>query len=187
MTIEQCVVRWDGFPGAPGYSVFYALPGAGFVAGIKNFFDSLKTAIPNNVNITVPNGGNSYNQSNGDLTGVWTGTGGGVVDCTGTSVYAAPVGASVRWETGTFIAGKRVRGRTYLVPMHSAIFDMDGSLLPAFMAILYTSCTALITAGGGNFVVWHRPTAPGATDGVAATVTDAFIGDRAAVLTSRRP
>jgi hypothetical protein len=186
MTIDQAVVRWDGFPGAPGYSVFYALPEGNVAAKLVDFFTELKTAIPSNVTVTVPASGNSYNQASGALTGVWSGGTGGTVDCTGTAVYAAPVGASVTWITDTFVSGKRIKGRTYLVPMHSAIFDMDGSLLSTFMAGLYTACTNLISGADGHLVVWHRPTSAG-DDGIAATVTDALINDKASVLRSRRP
>jgi len=185
MTIQKNVVTWTGFPGAPGYSVFYALPGGGFVDALHTFFQTLNGAFPANVRIQVAGSGLEINQATGVITGTWSGTTPALVTCTGGGNYAAPVGTSVNWLTSTVVGGKFVRGRTFLVPMASAVFDTDGSISATALSQIQTAAAALVTAGTDYFVAWHRPVA--GSGGVAANITGSLVRDRASVLTSRRP
>jgi phospholipase/lecithinase/hemolysin len=65
-------------------------------------------------------------------------------------------------------------------------FDTDGTLSGAAYTQIKSAADALIAAGAGNFVVWHRPTTKGGTDGSFGPVVSSRLRDKAAVLTSRR-
>ena len=105
----------------------------------------------------------------------------------GSEKWAAPVGAVITWNTADIRNSRRVKGRTFLVPIASSLFDVDGTLNPTNMSQIETVATNLRTASSGvELVVYGRPSAPGATDGTASLVTSHRIPDTAAILTSRR-
>jgi hypothetical protein len=185
--MDQCVVNWTGFPGAPGYSVFYALPGGSFADAIYTFFNTIKPQLPSTVKIQVPNSGAVMDQTTGEITGSWTGGSHSLITGGAAGKYHAAAGACVTWTTATFVHGRRLKGRTFLVPLESGCFAPDGSLDDGTRTILQGAVDALVTAGTDHFVIWHRPTTTGGSDGLTADVLSGSIRDRGAVLTSRRP
>lgn len=192
-TIDRGVVTWTGTPViGGGVTVMYARPGASLMAGIRTFFSALAGWIPNGVTLNFPSTGDSIEETTGDLVGSWTGSALTSVSGGYSGTFSGAAGASITWLTNTIIPATgghpahKVHGRTFLVPAAGTLLDTDGTLSTAAIASLNSAAADLITYAGGHFVVWHRPTAPGASDGVAAEVISKRIRDKAAVLTSRR-
>lgn len=184
MAIDKGVWEWSGFKGAPGYSIFYATPDAGVSGLIKSFFDTVADMLPGAVTIQNPSDGDRIDETTGLLTGVWTGGIGGTTVATGSGSYAGPAGAAITWGTNGIVAGKRVRGRTFLVPLHSTAYMTDGTLLDAVRTNIQTAADTLVTAAAGDLLVWSRPRVGLA--GSAHPVVSARVTDQVAVLRSRR-
>lgn len=186
--LNRIRVSWTGFPGAPGLSTFYNVSGTAPVpvAAIRQFFQDLNAFLRSNTTITVHADGDDIDDADGTLSGSWAHTPApaAVTGSASTGVYAAPAGAVVNWVTGGIVNGRRLRGKTFIVPLATGAFDSDGSL-GAFRTTLLTAANTLLTSAPG-LAVWHRPSAPGAVDGSSALITSASVPDLVAVLRSRR-
>lgn len=108
----------------------------------------------------------------------------------GTSASSAfgplPSGLCVTWLTGAFKEGRRVYGRTFLVPVSQNVFDSAGTLSTAALTTAQAFADSMNNAGATDlvFVVWSRPKPDlaGSKHGVVGSRT----ADKAAVLRSRR-
>lgn len=192
MTIARVTAQWSGFPGAPGYSnFFFEVAGSsdeqlGAPAVVRTAFSSILQQLPSGVSIQVSPTVEYIDEATGVLQDY------GDAEETPDSVngsssgnWAGPTGAVVNWTTGTVRDGRRVRGRTFLVPLGSTAFQNDGTLGSLGLAALNNFATNL-RGGAENttgLVVWGRPSS---TPGVAAPVTGHRVPDMAAVLRSRR-
>ena len=111
----------------------------------------------------------------------WTLAGG-----TGTQYLPQANQICVTWKTAAVIAGRRVRGRTFLGPLAKTELEDNGTPLAAAL----TSAGALADAWVNNgltstfAVVWHRPV--GGSGGTAEDITAHSIKDKFAILRSRR-
>lgn len=194
-------VRWHGFTGSPGYSNFFfrEWSDAGYVpsvaeasnsaAKVHQFFDAIKGIFPPVVNIQVEGDAEVINDTDGQLVtafsiGPFANLQGGAAAAN----YSAATGAVVSWQTGGVRNGRRVRGRTFLVPTSSDIFDNTGSLTSAAVASVTAAANTLVApaANSPDMGVYARPSAPGANDGAWFVATGARVPDMAAVLRSRR-
>jgi hypothetical protein len=191
-TLHRLVLSWSG-PQITGSAVS-VLHWSGSdnsappVAAVLAAFNAQKTSFPSGVTMTVPNSGDSIDDSTGALTGVWSAAGGGAVGMTGLSACAAGVGACIGWTTGGIVIGKRgprkLRGRTFLVPLQKDAYDGSGTLDQNTQTGLQTLANALQAAG--PLAIWHRPSAAGASDGNSYGVISARVRDKVAYLSSRR-
>ena len=128
MPVQRFQVGWEGFIGAPGVSTFWVLDGSAATPHIVNFYNGLGAFVPPDVTWTFPTDGDEIDVASGHVTGVWTGPGNGPLHPDGGPVYSAPVGGLVRWLTASFAGGRRLAGRTFIVPMSSTSFGNDGLL-----------------------------------------------------------
>lgn len=170
----------------PGVSTFYssATGVVGMADDVETFFSSSAAAFPNDVSITIPSGGDLIESTTGALSGSWNDPGtGGTVTGTDAGDFAQGVGVQVRWRTDGIVSGRRVVGSTFLVPIAGGIFDTDGTVDNASVAVFLTRATTLITAMDG-FVIWSRPTPSRA--GAISEVVSASVPDRVSWLRSRR-
>lgn len=191
-SILQGTIVWTGFSGAPGYTNLYTRF-AGIITtnvdnmmtGMNKFCDDLHFSLPNSVHVRPVAEIKQFDEATGALLGLhtpapapvdWAGSGG--------TTYASPVGACISWGTGGINRGKRVRGRTFLVPLAGAAFDTDGTLLPGFLGPLNGVATNWRTSSAYETVVWSRPRA--GAGGAAFDILSHRIADKAAVLRSRR-
>lgn len=96
----------------------------------------------------------------GVLTGAYTGTPGAAVSSTGGSnPLPAQTQGLIRWTTAGVVAGRRVRGRTF-VPLPDEADNATNSLPgSSYTSQLVAAVAALLTAGStaSEPVVWHRP------------------------------
>lgn len=158
------------------------------VGAIKSALSIVSPILPQAVTVTVPGTGDSINDTNGNLTGTWSAVGGGSQGGASASPVAAGVGACISWGTSTIVTGakgpRRLRGRTFIVPMGTGYYDQDGTLATNAVAALNDFATAL--QGAGPLAIWHRPTTQGGTNGSSGPVTSHKVRDKVAFLKSRR-
>lgn len=158
------------------------------VAAIRAAYQGMSAQLPSGVTVRVPGEGETIEDTTGNLTGVWqdatpAAVTGGVVP-----QAAAGVGACVTWATGGIVDGlkgpRRLRGRTFLVPLANACFDNDGTLTTVARADIEAFALDMLQAGGLG--IWHRPTTPGGTDGTSYAALAGKVTDKPAFLSSRR-
>jgi len=183
-TIERVRVIWTGFTGAPGLSTFYGVSGLTLAPRIRTFFAAIATVVPSNVTWSIEPFGARIDDTNGNLVGDWsiTPAPANVQGSAGT-VYQAPTGLMINWITGSIVNGRFLRGKTFIVPGPTG--SADGTPVATNLATIQAAASALITPAD-NLKVWHRPSAPGATDGSSALVNAAQVPDKFMVLRSRR-
>lgn len=183
--------------GAPGYTNLYfrnATPGIIDQAVADNavlktnvWLANIFPRIPTGATLTINGTVEVIEDSDGRLQGFMNVTAPAPRVGTGTGNYSAPSGAVANWYTGTVRNGRRIRGRSFIVPLSGNALGPDGTIDTTSLDSLRTSATTLAAASGAaRLVVWSRPSLPGATDGVSAEVITATVPDKAAVLTSRR-
>jgi hypothetical protein len=191
--LKRCSVAWQGWPGAPGVTQFYLDNTAvqAQVDAIRQFYFACQGLLPAGLTINVPNSGDTVDESTGKLTGTWsvpvlpvtvTGAGAGA--------YAGNAGGVVHWLTNSVTRNRRIRGRTFMVPLVGA-YDAAGSLAPAAQGTLTNAASALVGSGAGLIHVWVRPVYQKATGvmirgGMSAPVTSSRVPDLAVSLRSRR-
>jgi len=194
--------RWTGFSGAPGYTVLHyrdfaadnsspeAVTAAGATAAVNRtrvFFDAIKALLPTQVFINVEPEVDVINSDDGQLLRSYTAATPQAVNGTATSAYSAASGAVVNWRTDGVRNGRRVRGRTFLVPLAMTAFATTGQLATASQTTLQAAATALAdNTSTPDLHVFGRPTSAGATDGVTYPVSNAGVPLMGAILTSRR-
>jgi len=193
MKLHRVVVSWSG-AGIVGTAVNVlhfdgSEQAAPPIAAIRGAYDAMHTAFPAGVVIQVPNTGDSIEDTTGALDGVWAGPAQLSVGGSNIGANAAGVGACIGWTTGGIVTGasgrpRKVRGRTFLVPVHKDTYDNDGTFQQGWMDILRAGANALQAAGG--LAVWHRPTTAGGSDGNSYGVISNRVRDKVAYLSSRR-
>lgn len=192
MAIYRVTAEWSGFPGAPGYSNFHFSEFTGGIDAeqvrgrVEAFFEPLKTVLASAVTITIPPTVEILDEDTGMLTG-WMDGGEEIrINTTGTAGdYAGPSGAVINWITGTVRNGRRVRGRTFLVPIRSGAYDSDGTLTSDALTSIREAGDEFVTQDfNSGFGVWSRPS--NGSGGIFAPVTGYRVPDMVAVLRSRR-
>lgn len=191
--------KWTGFNGAPGYTNFYfrdfsvsneptQAQADAAVARTATFWNNVKSRFPTVVTISIQGDVEVVEETTGEMQGVFGVTPppahvGGATS----SVYSGPTGMVINWRTAGVRNGRRVRGRTFLVPVATENFATDGTIDATKLASVQSTANDLASqTGTPDLGVWARPTAPGATDGQWYPVTSATVPDLAAVLRSRR-
>jgi hypothetical protein len=96
------------------------------------FFNAVKAYFPQQVSLQVRGEVEAIDEATGNLQDVIVATApAAIVGTAGTTVpYAAALGSVVSWRTGVVRNNRRIRGRTFLVPLSSLAFDNTGTLIP---------------------------------------------------------
>lgn len=197
MDITRITARWGGFAGAPGYSNFYFSSGfldggifgeeAELLAGrVADAFEALSPVLPRNVTIDIEPEVAVIDSDTG-VAQSFTSIDPPEVDLpTGSAQpFAGPAGAVVTWRTNDLRNGRRIRGRTFLVPLSTTAYQEDGSLTTIALNAVRGFGDAMVgNALQGDLGVWSRP--QGGAGGVFASVVSFTVPDKVAVLRSRR-
>lgn len=163
VSVFKVRATWSGFTGAPGYSNFHYSDlttdtlrnSAG--ANVRAFFSALASYFMSTWTIQVGGEVTEYDMTTGDLIGSYTmstiptalpGT-------AAPGAFANGAGFSVQWNTNLIHTGRRLRGRTYIVPAMGC-FDTDGTLSSGVSAAVQAAANVLITPSSPEFVVWKR-------------------------------
>lgn len=196
--MAKVTINWTGFPGGPGYSNLYfrdfSGTGAvdqgivdGAVAKVQDWLSFWRNRLPTSVKTGVDPTVEAIEETTGELQGFWTATVAAPAGGLGVASFSAPSGACVSWYTSTVRNGRRMRGRTFIVPLDTVSYENDGTLIESIITAAPAVNNAMIAdSGAGDLGIWARPSAPGASDGQWALVTAARLNDRPAMLTSRR-
>lgn len=196
MDIYRVTARWSGFPGAPGYSAFHFA--SGFLDGgllgdeaeslalrVRSAFDSLSSRLPDSVSVQVEPTVEVIDSDTGMIQSFEEVDAGSAVSGGTGQNFAGPVGGVINWRTNDVRNGRRIRGRTFIVPLASGAYEEDGTLEFAYRSDLQDFADVMRGGvGEGDLGVWSRPV--NGSGGVFATVTSASVPDMAAVLRSRR-
>lgn len=187
MAHTQITARWTGGAGLPGYTKMRfngeldAAGAATAATNMRTFFLAVRQWIPGNVSISW-DGLAQILGTNGALEGEVGYAAPASVAGESVQAYNAAGGAVVTWPTGLIVNGRRLKGRTFLVPLTNTAFATDGTLaddaragIQAAALALAASVPALVIFGGTASTGWHT-----------STVSGASVPDRAAVLRSRR-
>lgn len=196
MDMFRVTARWSGFQGAPGYSNFYF--GSGFLDGgllgdeaellagrVRDAFDEISTLLPTGVRINIDPEVPIIDSDSGTIQSFNSIDPPPHVAAGARSDYAGPAGAVVTWRTNDLRNGRRIRGRTFIVPLATQSFESDGTLESDSLTALRAFADTLMGSSlDGDFGVWSRPGAGGG--GVFASVVGYSVPDMVAVLRSRR-
>lgn len=188
-SIVRVTTRWSGFPGSPGYTNLYAEVDTTAGERAQDLSDSWRAFLAT-VNGFLPSDAHllilpTYAVIN-DATGLITAEGtissaAAVVDGNNGGAYAGNVGYCLEWGTADFIDGRRLKGRTFMVPAVGC-FDTDGTIESSAVQNLAGAATSFI-AGAMINVVWHRPV--NGAGGSSSEINSVVVRDRAAILRSR--
>jgi hypothetical protein len=187
--------RWSGFTGAPGYSVLHfrefgepsGTEAAAAVGRVRLFFDDIKTWLPAAVSVLVEPEVEVIEDTTGELMDSLSVTPVLAVPGLASGNFSAATGAVVNWRTSGIRNGRRVRGRTFLVPLAAAAFSTGGQLSTSSVNQIVTAATKLSDGTlGPDLMVYGRPTNAAAADGVAFVVSSVSVPATGAILTSRR-
>ena len=199
-TVYRVRAVWSGFQGAPGYSNFsfsdLTTDTARNVAGaaVKEFFTGLAAFLVTGCSIQVQPEVTEWDASTGQLTGASTMTTVPLASIsTATAApYAGGSGAAITWKTGVIFNGRRVSGRTYLVPLQGC-YEQEGTLSAAAITAIGSAATAFIGSAGADFAIWAKQFAdPVGEDpavqigGAVASVSGYTLRDIASQMRSRR-
>lgn len=187
MDLDRFVVSWSGpqVKGAAVNVLHFASADAVDPADVLAAYQELDGCVPQGVTITVPSTGDVIDDQTGQITGGWARSGGGSFSSNLlTQNAAAGCGANVTWDTATVINGRRMRGRTFLVPLGAQVYEADGTLSSGTLALVNAFATALRAAGGLRIL--RRPGGPTGPGGTSGAVTGHRVPDHVSVLRSRR-
>lgn len=192
MAISRITAVWTGFSGAPGYTNFFfgAFGGGDVVdlevARVEAFFENVASALPTDVTITVQQEAAILDETTGELLNYTLASAAPMpIEGTGSGGYAAPSGASIAWNTDTVARGRRLRGRTFIVPLRGSAYEDDGTLTPSTLIALNNAAESLIGDGSGPALeIWSRPR--GGEGGTTGPVVSHRVADTVSILRSRR-
>jgi len=153
------------------------------VASVHAFWLDCAPLIAGGAQLQVENFGDILDSTTGALTDTWTADPVAVVSAGGGGPYSAPSGLVIDWLTQTVAHKKRLRGKTFVVPITRDAYDSDGSLTSDVVTQMESYGGDLIATQSNSFVIWHRGTG---TDGSTGLVTSCHVPDMAAILRSRR-
>lgn len=195
MPLYRATWTWSGFSGAPGYTNLHFLdPDPITQTGLTEtgarthvFWAAVAPYFPTGVTVTMPQVLEEIDTGSGELIAEHTFPGGTPVNGSSGGGYSSAAGACITWNSVGIVNGRKLRGRTFLVPLSSAVFESNGTLASGMPESLVAKGNALANADTGiDLAVWHRPTTPGGTDGIAAGVVNCTVRDKTAILRSRR-
>lgn len=180
VNISKVQFAWTGGPGGPGVTTMYTQGDeAVLISRMKTFFDSFKAWIPQPIVVSYPTSGVTVDLATGQPNGTWTANPTAVTTMTGSGNYAAAAGAMINWHTGLYVAGRELRGKTFIVPLMPAFFDGGGRLSPANANAIATAAAAVIAPEGGLGAYSRKY-------GTYAPALSASVPAKSVVLRSRR-
>ena len=197
MSLLRVRTLWAPPTGGTGVSTQYydetsATPAsiAALMVAVRAFFVALQGAVANGTWWSWESELAVIDETTGLITGYYTITPPATANAVGSGTYAAPAGAVVTWQSQRVLRGRRMRGRTFIVPLSGGALESNGTLGSGTITALLTAGNTLITAAnaaGHAMVVWSRPDPEaGIVVGEIGVVELARVTDKAAVLRSRR-
>lgn len=192
MPYSQITARWNGFTGAPGWirqkfvGELNVADANAAAANMRAMLAPLATYGPAASAITWDTAVGVYS-SDGVQTGeVTLSAPPSGISCIGAGAYAGGAGAVINWVTGAFHLGRKVRGRTFLVPLTQAAFQADGTLSSVFQSAIQGTATIYAGTSPSPVIFSQKTNGAGGVSSLIAGVNGATVPDRTAILRSRR-
>lgn len=198
MTFIRIKINWTGFVGSPGYTNLnferinegaWTQPDVdAAVTKVQTWLASVRLIQPPVVISGIDPAVSEHDEQTGDIVSFWTAT--PAAAAAGTNVgtaFTSGTGYCINWQTGGVRNGRRVRGRTFVVPITGSMYESNGSFINAEVASWRAQAITLAsdTNGVRLGIFAHTPNAL-IPDGGIYDVTGVSINDRPAFLTSRR-
>jgi hypothetical protein len=192
MPYTQITARYSGFQGAPGY-IRMKFTGAlttaeanAAAANWKTFLSSIAVYGPSGSSITFDTAAQEYTDlgvQTGEvsITSVPT-----PINPVSSAAYAGGSGAVINWLTNGFHLGRKVRGRTFLVPLTSSAFEANGTLINGVVTSITAAGATFATSTPQPVIVSIKTGPGGVTSGFVSPIVGASVPDRSAILRSRR-
>lgn len=189
MPVGLLTTTWTGGPSSPGKTIM-CIDGDGAadfgaaLAAVRQWWIDLAFYIPTDYVLQVDGSIDLVDEATGQLSGEYVAaTPPGPVTGGYSGVYASGSGYRVDWATAGIRNGRRVRGRTYIVPLGGTLFTGDGVVDPAVVSATQTAATTLIgalDAAAAPLGVYSRPIKADPAAGVepAAGVLNDVIGSK---------
>lgn len=192
MAYTQITARYNGFTGSPGWIRMKFLGALNVgdantaAANFRTMLNAWNAYMPTGSSITIDSAAAVYDDA-GSQTGEVTLSvvPAGITGVSG-AVYAGGSGAVINWTTGAFHLGRKVRGRTFAVPLTSIAFSADGTLAGAAQTALATAAVTFAGSSPTPVIFSQKPNGAGGVSSLTSVVSDATVPDRSAVLRSRR-
>lgn len=191
--VHEVKIRSAGFPGAPGWTTFYfdgedPTERSNQFRWCKDYLEGVKGLFPAQWTAAVQAEGRVLITGSGALDSNTTipddGTGNTVIGADPSGAFGSGAsGMCISLTTAGVNRARRVRGRTYLVPISNGVYGPDGTIADAFLAGLRPFMQTLFT-DPRQVGVYSRPRA--GVGGAFFPVATVRIADKAAVLTTRR-
>lgn len=198
MSVFRTTATWQGFQGAPGYTKLSFIEVVGtagadaVTAATRTFLAAFANALPTASTIQVAREVAEYDEVTGTLLQeISATTTPAVISGAANLAYAGGAGMFVGWRTGTIWQGRRVQGRTFIVPQ-AGIYFTDGTLTSTAISAAQSAADALIADPNSVFAIWAKRFTigtdgkPHQTNGAAFQAETAYVRDVASGLRSRR-
>jgi hypothetical protein len=199
MMIGEVTILWTGLTGLPGTTTLNFFTGAASPIEAKHMTDAadafastLITVLGNGTSLQVQPEVKFLDEASGvldSLAAVSPPPPAHVASASG-QVGPLPSGAVIAWATDGVhlrpgaLKSRRVRGRTFVVPLALAAYQSDGTITGTIITALSGAASTLVGDASTSFVIWARPV--DGAGGASFPVTTWHITDQAAVLRSRR-
>ena len=165
MSVFEYTVQWTGGRIGLGFTNWHIHESgadnlAAISTAIRTWYDAVNNTIPNSITNTFPAEVKVLDESTGTLENAVPVTPLSPLTGGGSGTYSANTGRLVRWNTGEVAGGRRITGRTFLVPNIGTAFDSSGSVAASTLSTDNTAHAALLAATqAGDFpqlVVWSK-------------------------------
>lgn len=199
MTMFRVTTQFSGLTGLPGYCNLHFIhadppttQAQNAVNNVRAFFESVITLAPSPMTYQINADVAEVDEIDGSIDSYVPTTPPAKSAVSPAGTYSAPTGGCVDWLTSGVVASHRVMGRTFLVPLVSTAFQVDGTLSTSAITTITNAANALRVATGPTLCVWARPFEPEEGDdrparaGSAHPVVAVRIPDKSVVLRSRR-
>lgn len=153
-------------------STFYALDPGAVRNALVNLYSAMQPYFPQaGLLVKIAAEGDVIDSASGTLVSSWVGDDKAAIGGTGGGDYVGGTGSVFTWSSADVIDGHRQRGRTFMVPLVSSTFDVNGLIDTAALQAFNAAAATFVTASSGQLVIWHRPRAARAADGSRPAVT----------------
>jgi hypothetical protein len=200
--VARFKTKTTGWAGSPGWTthhytrsgvVAWASHAPNIIANIQSALADIASLLPSSMLLETLGTYDVIESTTGEI--LYSGeVGPSSQNGTGTDEYGPlATGLCVTWRTAGVVAGKHVRGRTFIVPVHAGVQEANGSPSGAALALMATyALNMLSTPTNTQFVTLARPKIlpgpPPVVERAGSThiITSATVKDTFAILRSRR-
>lgn len=154
-------VTYTGGPSADWYSRFYldrtlSSTAQDSVDTVKNFFTTLRTAITDNVTMHVDPVVTVVSPTTGEPTGLEQVTGYTITGAVSNDPLPLQTQGLIYWNTGVWIGGRQIRGRTFIPGPCEDANDGDGNPVSGYLSTLASAASGFVTPADGQPAIFSR-------------------------------